>query len=80
MADLRIGAPRSRRLIVFVLGPVSYNEVRSAHELSAALGREVLVGGTSVVSPEEFLGKLKTLRASGGGGGGGGGDDDDEDY
>jgi len=80
MADLRIGAPRSRRLIVFVLGPVSYNEVRSAHELSAALGREVLVGGTSVVSPEEFLGKLKTLRASGGGGGSGGGDDDDEDY
>jgi hypothetical protein len=35
-------------------------------------------GGTSVVSPEEFLGKLKSLRSSGGGAGGG--DEDDEDY
>jgi hypothetical protein len=100
MADLRIGAPRSRRLIIFVLGPVSYNEVRAAHELSASLGREVLVvrslthtslrargltlpfrvtqGGTSVVAPEEFLGKLKSLRSTGGGAGGG--DDDEEEF
>jgi syntaxin-binding protein 1 len=63
MGDLRLGGgSRSRRLVIFVLGPISYNEIRAAHELSAATGREVLIGGTSVCTPEEFVGKLKLLR------------------
>jgi len=57
------GSPsRSRRLFVFMLGPISYNEIRAVHEAAAALGRDVMVGATSVATPEEFLSRLKALR------------------
>ena len=66
LSDLRLedkaGRARSaRRLVVFMVGPVGYGEVRCAHELAASLGRDVLLGGTSVCSPDEFLNKLKAL-------------------
>ena len=52
---------KGRRLIVFVIGPISYNEIRAAHELTASLHRDVLVGGTSVQCPDEFITSLKGL-------------------
>ena len=64
MGDLRLGAPRARRLIVYFIGPVGYNELRAAHELSEQLGRDVFVGGTSFVSPDEYVAKLKALRSA----------------
>jgi syntaxin-binding protein 1 len=76
---LRLGGagPRARRLVIFILGPISYTEVRAAHELSKALGRDVFVGGTSLAPPEEFVAKLKALRSAHGGAGA---DDDEDDY
>lgn len=57
------GASRGpRRLVIFVLGPISYTEIRAAHEAAASCGRDVLIGGTSVCSPDEFLTKLRALR------------------
>lgn len=53
LAELRLAQPRGRRLVVFVLGPVSFNEVRVAHDLAHSLGRDVFLGGTSVASSEE---------------------------
>lgn len=58
VGDLRI-APKARRLVVFLIGPVAYNELRVAHEMSASLGRDVFLGATSVVTCEEFIARLK---------------------
>ena len=46
---------KGRRLVIFIVGPASYTEVRAAHDLAAALGREVLLGATSLQTPEEYL-------------------------
>ncbi|PSC68723.1 SM Sec1-family [Micractinium conductrix] len=73
---------KGRRLFVFIVGGVSYSEMRSVHRLSARLGRDVFLGGTSVETPARFLrhvGELSApaehmaLEVEGGGGGGGGG-------
>ena len=50
-----------RRLIVFVVGGVTRGEMREAHALSRELGREVLIGGTEVFTPEAFMGELARL-------------------
>jgi syntaxin-binding protein 1 len=50
-----------RRLIVFVVGGVTRGEMREAHALSRELGREVLIGGTEVFTPETFMGELARL-------------------
>ena len=52
---------KGRRLVVFVVGPMTHSEVRAAHELSVALKRDVLIGATSLPTPEEFLTSLKEL-------------------
>ena len=50
-----------RRLIVFVVGGVTRGEMREAHALSRELGREVLIGGTEIFTPETFMGELARL-------------------
>jgi syntaxin-binding protein 1 len=51
---------------------------REAHALTAALGREVVVGGTEVFSPDEFVSQLARLNGARGGTGGGAIREDDE--
>lgn len=38
---------QGRRLFVFIVGGVTLSEMRCAHRLSAKLGRDVFLGGTS---------------------------------
>lgn len=47
--------PRGRRLFAFVLGGMTYSEMRVAHRLSTKLGRDVVLGGTGVETPALFL-------------------------
>ena len=56
-----VSAPVGRRLIVFVVGGVTRGETREAHALSRSLGRDVIVGGTDVFSPEQFVRRLAGL-------------------
>ena len=56
-----VSAPVGRRLIVFVVGGVTRGETREAHVLSRALGRDVIIGGTDVFSPEQFVRRLAGL-------------------
>ena len=49
------------RVIAFVLGGVSFAEVRCGYEVMAAQGKEVIVGGTSVLRPSEYVDELKLL-------------------
>ncbi|CAH8439357.1 unnamed protein product [Schistosoma curassoni] len=57
--------PRSGpRLIFFVIGGISYSEIRCAYELmNTALGKQwdIIVGGTHILVPEAFLKDLEKL-------------------
>ena len=70
---------------MFVVGGVTYSEMRAVHRTAARLGRDIVLGGTSVETPATFLRAVAELSAppeavalevDGGGGGqapGGGG-------
>ena len=46
-------------MIAFVVGGVTRSEMRVAHKLTARMGREVLLGGTTVDNPSVFLRRLQ---------------------
>jgi len=48
------------KLFVFVIGGVSYSEMRSAYELQNEYGIEVIIGGTSILSPKDYIEKIST--------------------
>ena len=62
-----VPAVANRRLVVFVVGGVSFGETREAAELAAATQREVIFGGTSAHAPERFVEMLARLGNGGGG-------------
>eukprot|EP00823_Brevimastigomonas_motovehiculus_P000798 TRINITY_DN1100_c5_g1_i1.p1 TRINITY_DN1100_c5_g1~~TRINITY_DN1100_c5_g1_i1.p1 ORF type:complete len:784 (+),score=264.05 TRINITY_DN1100_c5_g1_i1:266-2353(+) len=41
--------------IIFVMGGVSYSEMRSVYEVSQATGAQIIIGGSVPLSPEAFL-------------------------
>lgn len=47
------------KLYVFVIGGISYSEIRSAYELQNEYGIEVIIGGTSILSPSDYIQKLE---------------------
>lgn len=50
------------RLIVFVVGGVTYSEMRSAHEVIKQNGTwDVHVGGSHILTPERFLKDLREI-------------------
>ncbi|KAL1529052.1 hypothetical protein AB1Y20_000015 [Prymnesium parvum] len=56
-------APASgRRLIIFVLGGVTHSEMRSMYEVAKSTGRDIVIGGTEILSPSSYLLGLKQLK------------------
>eukprot|EP01080_Neovahlkampfia_damariscottae_P006730 gene6730-10895_t len=53
------------KLYLFVVGGVTYSEVRTAYELEKEYNMEVIIGGTSVLRPVDFLDKLGKANSSG---------------
>ncbi|KAJ2596493.1 syntaxin binding protein 1 [Coemansia sp. RSA 1804] len=49
------------RIIIYVIGGVTYSEVRVAEEVARKHGREVLVGSTHVLSPSAYLREISSL-------------------
>lgn len=50
-----------KKLYIFVIGGVMHSEIRTAYELQSEHGVEVIIGGTSIVTPVRFLQKLGKL-------------------
>jgi len=53
--------PEKCALIVFVVGAVSYNEIRTAHEVAKECDVDVFIGSHEVTSPTAFLSKVAAL-------------------
>eukprot|EP00796_Vickermania_ingenoplastis_P003976 gene3976-2835_t len=48
-----------QKVVLFVLGGVTYGEARSAYELAKEYGREVIIGGCHILQSKEFIQDLK---------------------
>ncbi|KAJ1813697.1 syntaxin binding protein 1, partial [Coemansia sp. RSA 2599] len=49
------------RIILFVIGGVTFSEIRAAQEIARKYDREVLVGSTHVLAPEDYLRDVSSL-------------------
>ncbi|KAI9289574.1 Sec1-like protein [Umbelopsis sp. AD052] len=53
--------PSGPPVIIFVAGGITYSEIRSAYELAEAYDREVYIGSTHIITPNQFIDDLKSL-------------------
>ncbi|CBH13993.1 syntaxin binding protein 1, putative [Trypanosoma brucei gambiense DAL972] len=49
------GRSSKQRFVFFVLGGITFSEIRAAHEATKKLGCEFIIGGTSLLRPNEFV-------------------------
>ncbi|KAK6332398.1 vacuolar sorting protein VPS33/slp1 [Orbilia brochopaga] len=56
------GGEPKQRLIVFVAGGATYSEARSCYEVANSSGRDVYLGSSHMVSPNEWLEQLASGR------------------
>lgn len=54
-------SPAGKRLFVFVVGGITYSEIRAVHRLSARLNRDIYLGSTNVETPARYLADLAAL-------------------
>jgi len=52
------------KVIIFVLGGMTYSEIRSVYEVSAKSHREVIIGSNWPVTPKEIVQNLRELKKS----------------
>ncbi|KAK9906798.1 hypothetical protein WJX75_008240 [Coccomyxa subellipsoidea] len=57
-------AARGRKIFVYVIGGITHSESRAAHKLSAKLNRDIIIGGSSLNTPQEFVEQLKELGSA----------------
>ncbi|KAI7867457.1 Sec1-like protein [Spinellus fusiger] len=50
------------KVIVFVLGGMTYSEIRSVYELAQVYERDIYIGTTDILKPSTFVTALSTLR------------------
>ena len=49
-------------LIIFIVGGVTYSEIRSIYEVAKTkTNREIFIGGTSILTPKSFIEALRDL-------------------
>ncbi|KAG0496023.1 hypothetical protein HPP92_000714 [Vanilla planifolia] len=52
-----------QRVFIFIIGGATRSELRVAHKLTGKLGREVVLGSSSLDDPPQFIKKLKLLSS-----------------
>ncbi|KAJ1727945.1 syntaxin binding protein 1 [Coemansia biformis] len=57
----RRGAQQRGRIILFIIGGATFSEIRAAEEVARKHGREVIVGSTHLIEPEDYLYEISTL-------------------
>ncbi|KAJ3341868.1 vacuolar sorting protein VPS33/slp1, partial [Gonapodya sp. JEL0774] len=50
------------RIVVFVLGGMTFAELRSAYEIQKEFRREVVIGTTHMITPSELIASLRDLK------------------
>jgi syntaxin-binding protein 1 len=53
---------RNGRIIVFIIGGMTYSEMRSGYEIGNILRKDVYIGSTHIMTPASFVQNLKVLR------------------
>jgi syntaxin-binding protein 1 len=59
----KVALQNQQRVVLFIIGGVTKNETRMAYEASRQLRREVIIGGTSVLSAAKLIRQLDGLSA-----------------
>ncbi|KAG2192973.1 hypothetical protein INT46_004221 [Mucor plumbeus] len=66
-ANAVVKPPSGPPIIIFIVGGMTYSEIRSAYEIAETFDREVYIGSTHIITPDKFvedIGKLdKRLSA-----------------
>ncbi|ORX37596.1 Sec1-like protein [Kockovaella imperatae] len=57
-----------QRMIIYIAGGVTYSEIRCAYTVGQALGKEIFIGSSHLITPESYLRDLKPLGRGGVGG------------
>eukprot|EP01137_Pigoraptor_chileana_P005928 Opistho-2@2973 len=57
----KVEAKAGPKIIVFVLGGVTYSELRVAYEVMRSRQREVVIGSTHLLTPKRFVADLQSL-------------------
>lgn len=50
------------RFLVFIAGGIAYSELRTGHDLMVQNNKEVILGGTHIISPENFVRNVAALN------------------
>ncbi|KAI8367256.1 Sec1-like protein [Blakeslea trispora] len=53
--------PSGPPIIIFIVGGMTYSEIRSAYEIAEAFDREVYIGSTHIITPDHFVTDLSKL-------------------
>ena len=49
--------------MVFIAGGVGYSELRTANEMMQMKSKEVIIGSSHLLTPEQYIENLKVLNA-----------------
>jgi syntaxin-binding protein 1 len=56
-----------QRVLIFVVGGVTYSEIRETYQLSNSLQKDIYIGSTHTITPRRFIDDLKVLDLDGAG-------------
>jgi len=57
-----INLRKKGRLVIFIVGGATYSEIRTVYELAAQYNREVILGTTAILTPDEFITQVGELK------------------